>query len=348
MMKTGYYLRNVISYFLLIFSVLSLFTGCIHRITSLKNQNLTIAFGSCDNQRLPNNLWKEINKNKPSIWIWGGDNVYCDTENMDTLKACYEKKLNNPEYKKFISDKMVIGTWDDHDYGMNDGGVEYSKKKESQELFFEFMKDAKPYHRSGQEGIYYAVDLPENKVKIIILDTRYFRSELTGDPSKVKRYIPSDQGTMLGDLQWEWLEQQLMTSKAELNIIVSSIQFLSSEHGFEMWGNMPHEQKRLEDLIVDSKVKGAFIVSGDRHISEFSQKYLTGLPYPLVDFTSSGLTHAYRNFTGEPNKYRIGDATNSLSFGVLKWNPDSGIINLEIRGLKNKLISRYKVDTRKK
>ena len=29
------------------------------------------------------------------------------------------------------SDAQIIGTWDDHDYGVNDGGKNYSRKKES-------------------------------------------------------------------------------------------------------------------------------------------------------------------------------------------------------------------------
>jgi alkaline phosphatase D len=320
------------------------FSTCGNKTIKRNDGQISIAFGSCDNQRLTNNLWTEVNKHKPAIWIWGGDNVYCDTENMDTLKACYDKKLNDPAYKQFISDKMIIGTWDDHDYGKNDGGEEYIFKKQSQKLFFEFMKDAQKYHNENQEGVYYSVDLPKNKLKIIVLDTRYFRTPLTIDPAKVKRFIPASNGSMLGEKQWNWLENQLKNSKAELNIIVSSIQFLSSEHGFEMWANMPDEQKRLEKLLVDSKVKGAIFISGDRHISEFSQKKLDGLPYPLVDFTSSGLTHSYRSFSGEPNKYRLGNATNFLSFGLIKWNPKSGIVELEIRGIANTLISDYKIN----
>ena len=232
----------------LFISVQSCHRAGIHQVP----EAVVLAFGSCDNQRLPNNLWREIDKHKPAVWIWGGDNIYCDTENMDTLRQCYLTKLNQPEYKKFISNKLIIGTWDDHDYGVNDGGYEYKYKKESQKLFFEFMKDAKKYHNQDQEGIYYAVDLPEYKVKIIVLDTRYFRSSLTVDPSGKKRYIPAEGGTMLGDKQWQWLEMELKNSKANLNLMVSSIQFISSEHGFEMWANMPSEQRKLENLLVRS------------------------------------------------------------------------------------------------
>ena len=75
---------------------------------------------------------------------------------------------------------------------------------------------------------------------------------------------------MLGDKQWQWFSNELISSKADFNIIVSSIQVLSSEHGYESWGTMPNEQTKLFSLIKDSKAEGVIILSGDRHISEFS------------------------------------------------------------------------------
>ena len=70
-------------------------------------------------------------------------------------------------------------------------------------------------------------------------------------------------------------------------------------------------------MIVKSGAEGVIILSGDRHISEFSRANITGLPYPLVDFTSSGLTHSYASFTGEPNKYRVGEVVSDKSYGII-------------------------------
>jgi alkaline phosphatase D len=38
---------------------------------------------------------------------------------------------------------------------------------------------------------------------------------------------------MLGVTQWAWLEKELTISKADFNVIMSSVQLLSAEHGFE-------------------------------------------------------------------------------------------------------------------
>ena len=53
---------------------------------------------------------------------------------------------------------------------------------------------------------------------------------------------------MLGDEQWVWLEK-VLNNKNDLNIIVSSIQVLPTDHIFEKWHNLPHERSRLIDLL---------------------------------------------------------------------------------------------------
>jgi alkaline phosphatase D len=152
------------------------------------------------------------------------------------------------------------------------------------------------------------------------------------DPNR--RYQPNttEDATVLGAAQWEWLQNELDHSDAEFNLIVSSIQFLSGEHGFETWGNFPKEVEKLEKMIVDSNAKGVMILSGDRHISEFSKKQLPGMSYPLVDFTSSGLTHSYFSYSGEPNKYRVGEVVSSKSYGTISLNLKNKEVDFKIMG----------------
>ncbi len=311
--------------------------------TSCKNKkidaNFTIAFGSCNNQVLENVLWKEIQKQNPDIWIWGGDIIYSDTEDMSYMQQNYLKQKKDTNYSNFAKKVEILGTWDDHDYGANDGGVEYPKKNEAQQLFLDFLNVAKNDERRKQKGIYFAKDfnVNNNRIKVILLDTRYFRTNLTLDKKTKKRYKPNNygDGTILGNKQWDWLHKQLKNSTAQFNIIVSSIQFLSAEHGYESWGNMPHEVAKLENLIKTTNAKNTIILSGDRRISEISKKEVEGITYPLIDFTSSGLTHSYSNFTGEPNKFRVDNVVSEKSFGILKFNFNTNTVVMEMRGETN-------------
>lgn len=321
--------------------ILFLITSSIHSQT----KTYSIAFGSCDNQRLKNELWKSIDKNLPVAWIWGGDNVYSDTEDMNALKENYAIQKNDKDYLEFITNKQILGTWDDHDYGLNDGGEEYPYKRASQQLLLDFLGTAKDAPERFRDGVYNSrlINVDGNKVKIIVLDTRFFRTAVTKSLNSKKRFQPNHygQGTILGEAQWKWLEQELNSSEAPFNVIVSSIQLLSDKHGFECWGNFPHEIDKLEKIIVASKAKGTFIISGDRHIATFSSKKVPNLNYPLVDFTSSGLTHVYSSFSGEENPYQIGKVVAEKNFGLLQFDFTNHLVIMQIRGAENKLLSEH-------
>ncbi len=331
---------------LLIFIVI--FSSCQQNKTTEKihsKNSYILAFGSCNNQNMPNTLWKEILKNKPEIFVWGGDVIYCDTDDMKFMKKNYEQQKKDSTYQNFLKNVPVIGTWDDHDYGINDGGSSYAKKDSVQNLFLDFFDVDSIDPRRSQQGVYFSKEIKvgKNAIKILVLDTRYFRSDLTIDSTKIKRYIPNiyGTGTMLGETQWKWLEKELNTSQADFNIIVSSIQFLSKEHGFETWGNMPHEVDKMKEIIANSKAKGLIFLSGDRHIAEISKDSIANLSYPLIDITSSGMTHSYTSFQGEPNRYRIGNVVAQKNFGILRFNFESNKVELEIRGENNVLYNHY-------
>ncbi|SEC14543.1 alkaline phosphatase D [Maribacter dokdonensis] len=313
-----------------------LLVSCSSKKSLTEKKDFVIAFGSCNRVDLPNLLWDDILNTEPDVWIWGGDNIYADTDDMKALRAMYDQQKNEPNYRKLAQTTDVLGTWDDHDYGLNDGGVEFKAKAASQQEFLNFMNVPESSELRKRKGVYnsknYVID--GHEVRIILLDTRYFRTPLTPDTETDKRIKPNEYGvgTILGDTQWNWLEKELQNSTADFNIIVSSIQYLSQEHGFEAWGNFPHEVDRLAKLIEDTKPKGVVVLSGDRHISEFSKINLEGIDYPLIDFTSSGLTHAYREFSGEPNKYRVGEVVYTESFGILEFDFKAKTVDFKIVG----------------
>lgn len=302
-----------------------------------QNNVLTrIAFGSCSDERKPQ-PWSAVVREHPQLWIWLGDNVYADTDNMATLQAAYDKQKSDTAYQRLIATTPVIGTWDDHDYGLNDGGKEYTQRQGSKAQLLRFLgtpaNDAVHQH----EGIYnsHTYGTGKRKVKVILLDTRYFRDALTPDPTKQKRYIPGP-GDMLGETQWQWLEHELRHSDAALHIIGSSIQFISEQHGFEKWANLPESYSRLTMLLRDIKPKGTFIISGDRHIAELARLDVDGLPYPLYDFTSSGLTHTWES-GWEENKYRVGDMVRQKNFGMIliDWSGNTPTVTFQVKGLAN-------------
>ncbi|MFD2937848.1 alkaline phosphatase D family protein [Spirosoma flavum] len=284
----------------------------------------TIAFGSCSDQKRLQPLWDDIVAQKPDVWIWLGDNIYGDSESMDTLRAKYARQKGNPVYQQLRQTTPIIGVWDDHDYGVNDGGKEYPRRKESQQLMLDFLDVSANSPLRTQEGGYSAnaYGPKGQRVKVILLDGRYFRDPLKKDG---KANVPDPSGDILGEAQWKWLEQQLANSDADVHIIGSGIQVLPEEHVYEKWANFPTARQRLLDLLGKTKPKGTLLISGDRHMAEVSKVNVPGLNYSLYDITSSGLTHVSAPHE-EPNRYRVGEIVSKLNYGLItiNWNRTSG------------------------
>ena len=314
----------------------------------------TIAFGSCDHQYNPNKIWKEVNKENPQLWIWGGDIIYGDSENMDTLRYKYSLQNAQPGYQQLKKSAMITGTYDDHDFGVNDGGKNFKFKKESRDILFEFLevpaKDKARKHKGAYSSYVYG---PKNKcVKVINLDTRYFRDSLEREnyinPATNKteyRYKRIEGRDILGEAQWAWLEKELNNSKAQINIINSSIQVVSEQHRFEKWANFPTAHKRLYDLISRAKAKGIIILSGDRHTAELSKIHLEGMNYPLYDLSSSGMTHSSTIKVPEVNQYRVGELIGQRNFGLIKidWSSPKPQVTYRIIGKDNVVLGEHRL-----
>ncbi|MEL6194568.1 MAG: alkaline phosphatase D family protein [Bacteroidota bacterium] len=299
----------------------------------------TIALGSCNNQNSDQVMWKEIQADNPDLWVWLGDNIYADTEDMDEMRGMYNQQKTHPEYKAFISSTAYIGTWDDHDFGANDAGTEYPMKAESQQLFLDFMDVPKNDPRRTQEGIYashtYGTD-STNSLKIIMLDGRYFRDPFVDSEESRKRYEPTAIGTFLGEAQWAWLEKELSTNPARMTIIGCGVQMIPTEQGFEKMHNIPAERERLLNLIAASGNEHVILLSGDRHIGEISQFQHPEMRYPITEVTASGLTHSYESVGDEPNPFRNGVIVSQRNYGLMQidWG-DTLSVAISHKGLNN-------------
>ena len=301
-----------------------------------------IGFGSCIKQQNPAPLLSNVLDYQPELFLFMGDNIYGDTEDMAVLKAKYQALGAKPEFKQLVERSLVLATWDDHDYGLNDGGAGFVKRDASQQVFSEFWRDVPDSPRRERPGVYDAhIFGPESKrVQVILLDTRFFRSNLkTGERRVGGPYYPDSDPklTMLGNEQWQWLEKQLL-QQAQIRIVVSSIQFAPTAAGQETWANLPAEKQRFLDLIGRTQASGLIIVSGDRHWSEFS-RITDGLSYPLYDFTSSSINQLHSRGTPTENRHRLLEKTYHLeNFGTIDidWNQKDPVIKVGIVDLQGK------------
>lgn len=296
-----------------------------------------IGFGSCLEQWNPQEIWKPMIAAKPDLFLWLGDNIYYDSYIADEKKYYYHLLTSRKEYIELKKFSRMLYTWDDHDYGINDSGAEYEDKISSQKIFLEAFEEKKDSPRWNRPGIYESYYFGEKgkRLQVIMLDTRYFRSELKRDWRKIlgiKRNIPNTDkdATVLGEAQWRWLGEEL-EKEADLRIIVSSIQLVNTFHPFEKWGNFPNERKKFFDLISSRKAKRVIVLSGDRHMSELSVEK-ENTPYPIYDFTSSSFNKPFKFIEPEVNPKRIGKAIVEENFGTLdiNWENKNPTITFQI------------------
>jgi alkaline phosphatase D len=307
-----------------------------------------IAFGSCARQDKDQPIWDMVNAWHPDLFIFLGDNIYGDTEDMAVMRAKYDMLAAKPGFRTLRRQSEVIATWDDHDYGVNDGGSEYPKKAESAALFLDFWGVPAGHERRSHPGIYgsYMFGPEGRRVQVILPDNRTFRTPLLGysvEPEDKGGYVvnPDPDATMLGQAQWDWLETELRRP-ADLRILASSTQVLPDAPGYEAWINYQADHQRLLDLIDFASVDNLVIISGDTHYAELS-RLDERMPYPLYELTSSGLTEVWPVFG--PNRHRIAQAPLAPNYGRLTIDWDSMIpkIIMEVQMLDGRIAIHHAV-----
>jgi alkaline phosphatase D len=287
-----------------------------------KTSDFVLAFGSCNKPNLPQPLWPWVRAQRPDAWLWLGDIVYADTEDIERTQSLYRRQRGRREYAALVEQTKIIGIWDDHDFGKNDAGREYPKRAESQTALLDFLGEPKDSPRRARKGTFDSREfgVGAERVKVIMLDGRYHRDK------------PGRNADTLGEEQWAWFEKELRSSTGALTVIASSYQVLPEEHRNEKWANFPAARARLFRLLKKVGLPGVVFVSGDRHFSELSRADDSGIGYPLYELTSSGLTHSWANAPDEPNRYRVGKRYLRLNFGVVRVDWEHQEVVLESRG----------------
>ena len=130
-------------------------------------------------------------------------------------------------------------------------------RKESEQLFLDFFNEPENSVLRQRPGIYsaYTFGRKGQTCQIILLDTRYFRDPIPkakykkGERPKniVGWYKPTidTNMTLLGDAQWQWLEQQLAGARGLPHHRQQYPDACRWRKAWRSWGNVPHEQQRL-------------------------------------------------------------------------------------------------------
>ena len=316
-----------------------------------------IAFGSCVNENRSMAFWDVIAAQKPQAFLLIGDNVYGDTRStnsadMPTLTASYRKLSARQEFDRFRRNVPMMTTWDDHDLGANDAGGSFAFKEYAEDIYESYWGASDEV--KSRPGVYESriVGPAGKRVQFIILDSRFFRSDLVAMPYRdpgppLGWYIPNTDpaATLLGDAQWQWLEAEL-AKPADLRIIVSSIQLITSAHNFESWANFPKERDRFYGLLAAKGVNNALLLTGDRHAGGFYKTDVAGVKAPLWEITSSSLNFAFGkgdDGAREPDPARTGGLWSIPNFSVIDIDWTTKKVKVSLRRDDNSVIEEREI-----
>jgi len=253
-----------------------------------------IHFASCNSQHYENLMWPHMETRKPAAFVWVGDAIYSDDfewippeerqswsewykrrvkeSTPEIMQRLYRDAVKHPGYRAYLhaddvddvenaTRPIVMGTFDDHDYGRDNGDHTYQYKRESAMAYMDFIQQSNgdpsaftvmKRRAEAGKGLYgvkvldftrpkghqlltdqeAGLDpdvvprsdvspLSDRSVAIFVLDSR---SNKTPWPSEATYHPTNSEGDFLGEEQWAWLEEALGRSTAAVNFIAQGLQ----------------------------------------------------------------------------------------------------------------------------
>jgi len=303
------------------------------------------AFGSCNHQSASQHMWAQISGQDPQAFLMIGDNVYGDNAwdadaALESLRTAYAEQAAHPEFADFRAGIPMMATWDDHDYGLNDAGAAFPMRRWAETLFETFWNSSDAVRQ--RPGTYDSVIVgPDGqRVQFLLLDTRFFRSDLKRKDWQRPRpplgmYLPDTDpaATILGADQWEWLEGEL-AKPADMRVVVSSIQAITQAHDYESWENFPLERERLFDMLNAREDSGVVLLTGDRHSAGIYRLDHGGETF--WELTSSSLNLAFgdieNNTAREPDPLRVTPFFGVENYGLIDIDWSERELTMTLKG----------------
>ena len=249
----------------------------------------TLGFGSCAPSD-PNRVWTRVVEEACEGFVFLGDTPYIDSNDLFIARQKHRRFLSQPEIASMIAQMPCWGTWDDHDFGKNDGHGDYPGKHTCRTAFTEYRANASYGHDEVGEvqsdrfgsgrGIY--TSFRRGPIEVFLLDPRWFSRT---EPS----WADPDQPTCLGRVQWEWLKRGLETSTAPFKALATGMIWDDKKNSErDDWHTYRHEREAIFDFIRERRIAGCFLIGGDIHVSR-ALNYGPRVGYDLWQFIISPL-----------------------------------------------------------
>lgn len=284
---------------------------------------ITLGMGSCAPSD-PSHIWTRVIQEGCTGFVFLGDTPYVDTSDLGVAREKHRRFLAQPEIREMIRQMPCWGTWDDHDFGKNDGHGDFPGKHTCRSVFTEYRANATFGHDAGGKpqterfgegrGIY--TSFRYGPLEMFLLDPRWFSRT---EPS----WADPDQPTCLGQQQWDWFRAALTRSDATFKCIATGMIWDDKKNSEkDDWHTYRHEREAIFDLIRDEKIPGCFLLGGDIHVSR-ALNYGPRVGYDLWQFIVSPMHGSTIPSLNVPHPSLVHDAVEPYVF--LKLEVDTTV-----------------------
>jgi hypothetical protein len=279
-------------------------------------RNARIALVSCAAGYLySRDIWRQLNAASVDLVLFLGDNVYSDRPNMVTKRPADAKQ----QWEQYIAARRTfdfffrpdlvpaLATWDDHDFGKDDGDKYFEHAEAGRQAFEDFWAQGAGVSRMHSAGPGVASAFTAFGIQFVLLDNRLFRTR-------------TDEllATNWGEAQKSWLENLIRGGGRGPVMLANGAQFFGGYRGkdaVEM--DFPADMDWLKwQLRLSGRAVG--LLSGDVHFSEVMELEPEQFGQASVEITSSSI-HSI-TFPGQHNRFtnpRRKAATSAHNFILL-------------------------------
>ncbi len=231
----------------------------------------TMAFGSCSKDDAQP-VFGAVVAWDPDLFLFIGDNHYGNTDHLSDLRQHYRWAHERPLRSDLLATTSSLATWDDHDFvGNNTDGSEPGRDT-ALRVFQEYWANP-AFGLDEAPGVFYRQRWGD--VELFVLDVRYHRGV---------------DGTLLGQLQRDWLLDALTESDATFKLLASGSQW--SPYGSDdSWAAWDFDREQIFAAIADLGIGGVVLLSGDIHRFELRELSPASGGYPLPELSSSPLAY---------------------------------------------------------
>lgn len=232
---------------------------------------------------------------------------------LEDYRQLYKTYRTDFHLQRLHERHAMVAVWDDHEYANDtyypgvapDDDLEPNMERRSfaNQAWFEHMPCRFTYQtEDGAEStlaIYRHIEIG-SLAGIYMMDERLYRDSFPCGNEPADRYFTDDcaeresnERSMLGSRQREWLLDKLASSKSKWNIWgnqvqVTQLKFLGRFINLDSWDGFPYERNTIARAIADHQVPNFIALTGDFHTFEAShiqEHYRSGKSKPIgVEF----------------------------------------------------------------